>query len=130
MEKSERERQILSHSLADKAAELRLQETRTQVSEWPVLYNRYYCCYVQEFEASFRRASIKVDTLQQQLGIKSAANARIRKGLGGIVQLYTDFKTCFNQALTQIANYEHRLKLTNMRLHSLRGNLGIVASGL
>lgn len=66
-------------------------------------------------------AKIAMHSLDGKLQSRSAACARMGKNIRSIAQLYTEFKTSFNQALTRLATCEHRVTFTAKRIGSLKG---------
>lgn len=62
--------------------------------------------------------------------MKCKASDRVGNCVRCIAQLFTGFKATFNQALTQMANCEHRVTFTAKRIRTLKGkgwNLHLVA---
>ena len=70
---------------------------------------------MQEMEDGLSRSEARASSLRH-------AAARIKRAMGTIAQLYMDFKTSFYQALTQLASYNHRLKLAGKRMLTLQGS--------
>ena len=104
VEESEREQKILTHTLADKNAELQLQTTKTEA-------------VVKDLTEAKAMAAL----LQERLQSKCAACTRAGRSIATILDLFRGFKTTFNQALTRLVNYEHRITLATKRMQSLKG---------
>lgn len=104
VEETERERKILEHGLADKSAQLQLQTTKTEA-----------------LEEDLAEARSMVAQLQKRLRSKHKACGRARKSVSAMSTLFSDFRSTFNQALTRLVNYQHRITFSIKRMQSLKG---------
>lgn len=76
---------------------------------------------VKGAERSLEEARCEVSSLEEQLHQRTHVSAQLGKDLRAVAQLFVDFKTCLNQILTQLANYEHRINIANTRTQTLKG---------
>ena len=60
----------------------------------------------------------KLSSVERDLHLRCRANGG---NVRCMAQLFTGFKATFNQALTQMANYEHRIAFATKRVRSLKG---------
>lgn len=104
MERLEREQRILEHTLADKIAQLQLQTTKTEA-----------------VEEDLAEAKAMVALLQKRLQSKCGACTRVRRSVDSMAALFSGFRSTFNQALTRLVNYEHRIMFAIKRMQSLKG---------
>ncbi len=104
VEGSEREQKILEHALADKSAQLQLQTTKTEAAE-----------------EDLAGAKAMIALLQERLQSKCAACTRAGRSVAAMAALFSGFKSTFNQALTRLVNYEHRIMFAIKRMQSLKG---------
>ena len=90
--------------MADKSAQLQLERTKKET-----------------VEEELAEAKATVALLQDRLQSRCEACSRARRSVGAMAALFSGFRTAFNQALTRLVNYQHRITFAIKRMQSLKG---------
>ena len=76
---------------------------------------------MQAMEEELGRASERMDALENQIHTEHHMHLHSRNSVQTLADLCSAFKSNFNQALTQLANYEHRIAFAVKRIQLLKG---------
>lgn len=125
----EGEKDLLSHSLTDRNAELQLQINKTNVHTGVLVItpsihvHLFYFLFfqLQELEQRLDDSLKTTQSLQHQLQAQNDYLSSVVEKLQSVSETGDGCMAVVNQALTRMANYDHRLNMMRGRINSIKG---------